>query len=111
MSIERLQNLLTIPSYSGEEEQIQRHIHDQLKGDGLEPFFQNENVIVKIPGIDNTRAFIFNSHSDVVHIGDPEEWTHDPWGAEIYEGKIYGRGASDMKSGLYATLELAKTHC
>ena len=35
---------------------------------------------------------------------DPVPWTHDPWGAELDDGKIYGRGACDMKPGTTASI-------
>lgn len=48
------------------------------------------------------RAFGFNGHTDVVPIGNREDWSVDPFGAEIKEGFLYGRGATDMKSGVAA---------
>lgn len=48
------------------------------------------------------RSFGFNGHTDVVPIGDVAAWTHDPFGAEIVDGWMYGRGATDMKSGVAA---------
>jgi acetylornithine deacetylase len=51
---------------------------------------------------------IFNGHIDVVPAGDRSNWRHDPWGAEIDNGRIYGRGACDMKSGLLAALYAVK---
>ncbi len=44
----------------------------------------------------------FNGHTDVVPVGDPADWTHDPFRATINDGKLYGRGSSDMKSGVAA---------
>ncbi|WP_158965775.1 succinyl-diaminopimelate desuccinylase [Chachezhania sediminis] len=44
----------------------------------------------------------FNGHTDVVPTGDPASWTVDPFGAEIRDGILYGRGAVDMKSGVAA---------
>ncbi|MFQ6553718.1 succinyl-diaminopimelate desuccinylase [Aestuariibius insulae] len=49
-----------------------------------------------------TRTFGFNGHTDVVPIGDAAAWTADPFGAEIRDGWLYGRGATDMKSGVAA---------
>src|SRR5262245_55353779 len=43
---------------------------------------------------------LFNGHTDVVAPGDRAAWTHDPFGAEIVDGVLYGRGAQDMKSGI-----------
>ncbi len=48
------------------------------------------------------RTFGFNGHTDVVPLGNPEDWTVDPFGAEIKDGYLYGRGATDMKSGVAA---------
>lgn len=48
------------------------------------------------------RTFGFNGHTDVVPTGDPSLWTADPFGAEIRDGWLYGRGATDMKSGVAA---------
>jgi succinyl-diaminopimelate desuccinylase len=41
----------------------------------------------------------FNGHTDVVPVGDPEDWTHPPFSAQREDGWLYGRGATDMKSG------------
>jgi succinyl-diaminopimelate desuccinylase len=48
------------------------------------------------------RSFGFNGHTDVVPVGDRAAWTHDPFGAVIADGWLYGRGATDMKSGVAA---------
>ena len=48
------------------------------------------------------RSFGFNGHTDVVPVGDLAAWTHDPFGAEVEDGFMYGRGATDMKSGVAA---------
>ena len=48
------------------------------------------------------RSFGFNGHTDVVPLGDEAAWTMPPFGAEIKDGVIYGRGATDMKSGVAA---------
>ncbi|WP_394180087.1 succinyl-diaminopimelate desuccinylase [Yoonia maritima] len=48
------------------------------------------------------RTFGFNGHTDVVPIGNRDDWTVDPFGAEVKDGLMYGRGATDMKSGVAA---------
>ncbi len=48
------------------------------------------------------KSFGFNGHTDVVPVGDAAAWTHDPFGAEVVDGWMYGRGATDMKSGVAA---------
>jgi len=48
------------------------------------------------------RHLLFAGHTDVVPPGDAATWTHPPFGAQIVDGTIYGRGAADMKSGIAA---------
>ncbi|MGB0798897.1 MAG: M20/M25/M40 family metallo-hydrolase, partial [Planktomarina sp.] len=48
------------------------------------------------------RTFGFNGHTDVVPVGNIDDWTVDPFGAEIKDGMMYGRGSTDMKSGVAA---------
>lgn len=48
------------------------------------------------------RSFGFNGHTDVVPVGDAGAWTHDPFGGQIIDGVLWGRGATDMKSGVAA---------
>jgi len=50
------------------------------------------------------RSLILNGHIDTVTIEPRDEWTHDPFGAEIEDGRMYGRGTSDMKSGIIAAM-------
>ena len=62
------------------------------------------NIVAELTGGRPGPALILEGHTDVVTAGEPEEWTVDPFGAEIREGRLYGRGAADMKSGLTALL-------
>lgn len=48
------------------------------------------------------RSFGFNGHTDVVPLGDKAAWTMPPFGAEVKDGYLYGRGSTDMKSGVAA---------
>ena len=50
----------------------------------------------------HAKTFGFNGHTDVVPVGDAAAWSVDPFGAELREGMIWGRGATDMKSGVAA---------
>ena len=63
---------------------------------------QVSNLFAKWGTGRNGRVFGFNGHTDVVPVGDLSSWTVDPFGAEIKEGYLYGRGATDMKSGVAA---------
>ena len=53
------------------------------------------------------KSLLLEGHTDVVTEGDPTEWTWPPWGGELVNGRIYGRGAADMKSGLAAAMVAA----
>ncbi|WP_209598380.1 succinyl-diaminopimelate desuccinylase [Ruegeria sp. HKCCSP351] len=50
----------------------------------------------------HARSFGFNGHTDVVPVGDEAAWTAPPFGAEVRDGVMYGRGTTDMKSGVAA---------
>lgn len=50
----------------------------------------------------HARTFGFNGHTDVVPLGNPDAWTMPPFGAEMKDGMMYGRGSTDMKSGVAA---------
>ena len=59
------------------------------------------NVLARLKGDGSKPALIFSAHMDTLPIGDGD-WGHPAFGAEIEDGKLYGRGATDMKSGLAA---------
>ncbi|MDA7429343.1 acetylornithine deacetylase/succinyl-diaminopimelate desuccinylase family protein [Primorskyibacter aestuariivivens] len=60
------------------------------------------NVLARRDGAHPGDCVHFNSHTDVVEVG--HGWTFDPFGGEVSEGRIYGRGACDMKGGLAASI-------
>ncbi len=107
--LKTLQALIKIQSYSGHETEIQKYIKKHLEDASLKPFLQHKNLIIHLKGTDQTRAFIFNGHVDIVDAGDMSRWKHDPWKADIINGRIFGRGASDMKGGILAMIETAKS--
>ncbi|HRO14903.1 MAG TPA: succinyl-diaminopimelate desuccinylase [Paracoccus sp. (in: a-proteobacteria)] len=58
-------------------------------------------------GTKGARTFGFNGHTDVVPPGDPASWTHPPFSGAVIDGTIWGRGATDMKSGVAAFVAAA----
>lgn len=60
--------------------------------------------LVTVGGTTREKTIHFNGHTDVVPAGDLATWTHPPFGAEVHDGVMYGRGASDMKGGLAAAI-------
>lgn len=69
----------------------------------VEPGRPNVVAVVEGGGGDGP-TLMFEGHTDVVTEGDLSTWTVDPFGGEIRDGKLWGRGSADMKSGLAATL-------
>jgi succinyl-diaminopimelate desuccinylase len=64
------------------------------------------NIVAKYAGKNPGDCVHFNSHTDVVEVG--HGWTKDPFGGELHDGKIYGRGACDMKGGLATSIIAAE---
>ena len=62
------------------------------------------NVIITWQGGPGERTLMFEGHTDVVTPGDPSTWSVDPFGAEIRDGRMYGRGSCDTKGNLAAML-------
>ena len=55
----------------------------------------------------DAKTFGFNGHTDVVPVGNPDDWTDDPFSGVIRDGWLWGRGATDMKSGVAAFVAAA----
>lgn len=62
------------------------------------------NLVAVFKGSGGGRSLILNGHMDTVTIEPREAWTQDPHGAAIVDGRMYGRGTSDMKGGLMAAV-------
>lgn len=81
-------------------------LEDLLKGAGFDCMRVDRggvaNLYARWGARGANRAFGFNGHTDVVPVGDLAAWTRDPFGAEVVDGWMYGRGATDMKSGVAA---------
>jgi acetylornithine deacetylase len=126
-----LAELIGIPSVVGSEGKAQEWMAAKMRSMGLEvetfeadreelvkhpayvtvdwPYEGRPNVIGKLKGAPGVKSLILNGHIDVVSAEPISQWAHDPWGAEVSEGKMYGRGTADMKAGLIANLYAVKT--
>ncbi|MGC5325160.1 peptidase [Brevibacillus sp. SYSU BS000544] len=67
-------------------------------------FEGSPNVVGVWKGTGGGRSIILNGHVDVVPEGDRNQWEHDPYSGTIVDGKLYGRGSTDMKGGNLASL-------
>ncbi len=65
-------------------------------------------LAARLPGSGRGRSLAINGHIDVVPVGDDSAWAHPAWGGEIVDGKLWGRGACDMKSGVAAGIFAAQ---
>ena len=98
---ELLRLLVSTPSVTGEEQAVAEAAAGWLRDRGVDA-----RIVEAAPGRPNViasigsgpRGLVLNGHYDVVPVGDG--WTRDPWGAEIVDGRLYGRGSADMKAGL-----------
>jgi succinyl-diaminopimelate desuccinylase len=97
------------PNPPGDTTEAARHIMDFLRNEGLEfrvvaPEATMPNLIAAFDGARGGKHLVLNGHIDVFPVGDGTGWTEDPWGGKIVNGKIYGRGACDMKAGTTASI-------
>lgn len=129
--IKFLQSIIQEPTTTGDERGAQTLVAKRLKEYGLEvdvwdpdydeliksKFFNplrdnyegSPNVVGVLKGKENGRSLILNGHIDVVPAGDMSKWTQDPYGGEVVDGKLYGRGTTDMKGGNMSTLIALET--
>lgn len=101
-----LQKLISIKSFSGQEDDIQKFIFKFIKSYNFKPFFVDKNLVVKIKGKNSKSALIFNSHVDTVSAGNLALWQNDPFSGFINDRKIYGLGSSDEKASVAVSLKL-----
>lgn len=81
--------------------------YEALRASGLEKVLNysgRPNVVGTLKGTGGGRSLILNGHIDTVTIEPTGEWTRNPFGAEIEDSLMYGRGTSDMKGGLMAAI-------
>ncbi len=128
---ELLQVWVRESSVQGEERSIQERIAKRLHEIGLEvdqwvmegeeltrhPYFvsprttfeNSPNVVGVWKGTGGGRSLILNGHVDVVPAGDRDQWDHDPFSGQMIDGKLFGRGSTDMKGGNLASLLAIET--
>jgi acetylornithine deacetylase len=120
-----LQDLVRVPSLLGNEEPAQALVEARLEELGfqlrsIEPDraalarrpdsgipllpYDGRRCLVGTLGGASGRSLLFNGHVDVVSEEPADRWTKQPFGAEIEDGRLYGRGACDMKGGIAAML-------
>jgi putative selenium metabolism hydrolase len=100
--------LVRTPSFPGDEGAVAALIMTEMRHLDFDDVWMDDagNVVGRI-GPQEGPALMFNSHMDTVEVADPTAWCVDPFGAEVQEGRLYGLGACDMKSGLAATVYAA----
>jgi len=97
---------LKVISLEADHEKVRQHKAFVKSGWGLEG---RPNIIGILEGEPSARSLILNGHIDVVSPEPTEEWDFPPWEGKVAAGKLYGRGACDMKAGLIANYFALKT--
>src|SRR5436190_22749808 len=90
----------------GNETQAAELLRDYLGDHGVQSELiarvpERANLVARIPGRGDGPSLLFLSHTDVV-LADPAEWQADPFGGELRDGEVWGRGALDMKGQVAA---------
>jgi acetylornithine deacetylase/succinyl-diaminopimelate desuccinylase-like protein len=102
-AVEHLQALLRIDTTNppGNETPAAEYLARLFRAAGVEPVMagatpERQNVIARLKGDGSKPPLLLCAHLDVVE-AEPESWKHPPFGGEIHDGYIWGRGAIDMK--------------
>lgn len=101
-AVELTQKLVRRQSYSGNEKGVSEELTKFFKENGFDDVHVDKygNTIGHIKGSKPGPKIVFDGHMDTVPVTDESEWQYPPFEAEIHDGKIYGRGTSDMKGAL-----------
>jgi succinyl-diaminopimelate desuccinylase len=103
------------PETGNTEHKVACYIIDWIRRElDIEPIIcevapNRENIILTIDSGHPGPCLMIEGHMDVVSEGDKAAWKYDPFGAEIVDGRIYGRGSCDMKAGDAIALLIAKS--
>lgn len=102
--IELCQRLVQSQSYSGQEDKVAEELKKAFKELGFDDVVVDKygNIIGHIKGNKPGKKIVFDGHIDTVPVSNENEWKYPPFAAEIHDGKIYGRGTSDMKGAVAA---------
>lgn len=103
------QEAIRIPSPSGREQGVAELMRRKMEEYGFDEVQVDRygSVLGRIRGRRPGKTILLDGHIDTVEVIDAGEWTHDPFGGEIESGRIYGRGASDMKGSDTAMISAA----
>lgn len=93
--------LIRTPSPSGQEGEVARIIAAEMATLGFQVTVDEYGNVLGALRAGPGPTVLFDAHMDTVGVSSPELWTHDPWGERV-DGRIYGRGAMDMKGPLAA---------
>lgn len=104
-----LRDVIKIKSINNHEKEVALYYQSLLSKHGIESTIieyegNRANLIAEINGDTPGKTLVFNGHMDVVDVSDPTKWTYPPFAAKVVEGKMYGRGTTDMKGGLTALI-------
>ena len=99
-----MQDIIRIPSLSSQEGNVISRICEEMEKLGYDEVTVDPmgNLIGRIGS--GPRVIAFDGHVDVVDVGDPALWDREPFSADIEDGVLYGRGASDMKGGVASSV-------
>lgn len=104
--VQLLQDIIRIKSVNGNEEEVAVYIQKLLEKHGIDselvPYAKGRSSLVAEIKNGSGKVLGLTGHMDVVDAGDESEWTFPPFEAHIDGNKLYGRGSTDMKSGLMA---------
>ncbi len=107
--VEFLRDLIRTPSLSCQEGAAAERIADEMRAVGFRDVAQDRigNVVGRI-GNNGGPVLLLDGHMDTVGVSDRSAWSHDPFGADIENGVLYGLGACDMKGALAAMVYAGK---
>lgn len=96
------QNLIRCKSYSGHEDKVAQELKKYFEKYSFDEIIIDDfgNIIGCIKGKRPGKKILFDGHIDTVPVENVKDWDFDPFGAEIHDNKIYGRGTSDMKGAV-----------